>query len=450
MADPGTAGTQSDGSFEVTHRMVLGLALPVTLGFLTIPLLGVTDTAVAGRLGDPSALAGLAIGAVLFDLIFGSFNFLRASTTALVAQAWGREDRAEQEAVFWRALATAVVCGIIIILTAGPLLTMGLWIMAPDAATASATTHWFLIRALSVPAGLANFAIFGYLLGRAQARIGLFLQILINAVNIVLTVLLGLKLGYGIEGIAWATVTAEVIGAATGLLVVIRPFLVRNPLRIAGTFAAAKLRALFVLNADILIRTFVLIGAFFILTRIGAGFGPVTLAANAVLMNFFMISGFWLDGLANAAETIIGRSIGAKFRPAFERGVWLTGLWSAILAALLTLVFFAIGSPLIDFLTTVPEVRASASEHLPWAALTAVCGFLAFHMDGVFIGATWSHAMRNRMLMAFAGYCLALAALVPAFGNHGLWASLNIFLALRGLLLLQRLPGLRNGLFGAR
>ena len=183
------------------------------------------------------------------------------------------------------------------------------------------------------------------------------------------------------------------------------------------------------------------------MTRIGAGFGPVTLAANAVLMNFFMVAGFWLDGLANAAETIIGRSIGAHHKPAFERGVWLTGIWSAVLAALTTLVFLAIGNPLINFLTTVPEVRAEAYAHLPWAALTALSGFLAFHMDGVYIGATWSHAMRNRMLMAFAGYCLALAVLVPAFGNHGLWASLNVFLVLRGIFLLMRLPALKAGAF---
>lgn len=442
------AEARVDG-FEVTHRQVLGLALPMTLGFLTIPLLGITDTAVAGRLGDPSMLAGLAIGAVLFDLIFGSFNFLRASTTALVAQAWGREDRAEQEAVFWRALATALVCGIVIVALAGPLLGLGLWAMGPDAATAAATSRWFQIRVISVPAGLANFAILGYLLGRGQARMGLLLQVMISSVNIVLTILFGLTLGFGIGGIAWATVASEVIGAAAGLAIVLRHFRERNPLRVTGTFAAHKLRALFTLNADILIRTFVLIGAFFVLTRIGAGFGPVTLAANAVLMNFFMVGGFWLDGLANAAETIVGRSIGARYRPAFERGVWLTGVWSAALAALTTLFFLAIGNPAIDFLTTVPGVRAVAYVHLPWAALTALAGFLAFHMDGVFIGATWSHAMRNRMLMAFAGYCLALAVLVPAFGNHGLWASLNVFLVLRGLLLLQRLPGLRDGMFGA-
>lgn len=441
------AQARSEGGFEVTHRMVLGLALPMTFGFLTVPLLGITDTAVAGRLGNPSVLAGLAIGAVLFDLIFGSFNFLRASTTALVAQAWGREDRAEQEAVFWRALATAMACGVVIVLFSRLLLGLGLWLMSPDATTAAATSHWFMIRILSVPAGLTNFAILGYLLGRGQARMGLFLQVLINAINIVLTVFLGLTLGYGIEGIAWATVTAEVLGAFVGLLVVLRSFRERNPLRVPGTFATAKLRALFVLNADILIRTFVLIGAFFILTRIGTSFGPVTLAANAVLMNFFMVGGFWLDGLANAAEAIVGRSVGAGYRPSFERGVWLTGIWSAVLAAFTTLAFLAIGNPLIDFLTTVPEVRVEAYSHLPWAALTALSGFLAFHMDGVFIGATWSHAMRNRMLMAFAGYCLALAVLVPAFGNHGLWASLNVFLVLRGLLLLQRLPALKAGAF---
>lgn len=442
------AGARPAEAFTVTHRMVLGLALPMTLGFLTVPLLGITDTAVAGRLGDPAMLAGLAIGAVLFDLLFGSFNFLRASTTALVAQAWGREDHAEQDAVFWRALSTAVVCGIGIVALSRPLLGLGLGVMAPDTATAAATSHWFLIRVLSVPAGLANFAILGYLLGRGQARMGLLLQVLINAINIMLTVLLGLTLGFGIEGIAWATVTAEIAGMMAGLLVVVGAFRSRNPFRVPGMFTAAKLRKLFALNADILIRTFVLIGAFVILTRIGAGFGPVTLAANAVLMNFFMVAGFWLDGLANAAETIIGRSIGAGWRPSFERGVWLTGLWSAVLALFTTLVFLAIGNPLIDFLTTVPEVRTEAYSHLPWAALTALSGFLAFHMDGVFIGATWSHAMRNRMLMAFAGYCLALAALVPAFGNHGLWAALNIFLLLRGLLLLQRLPALRDGMFG--
>ncbi|MBL0371851.1 MATE family efflux transporter [Rhizobium sp. KVB221] len=438
---------RSSGAFEVTHRMVLGLALPMTFGFLTIPLLGITDTGVAGRLGDPAILAGLAIGSVLFDLIFATFNFLRASTTALVAQAWGRGDREEQEAVFWRALLLSLALGLGVAALSPFLLKAGLLLMAPEESAADATSHWFTIRVLSAPAGLANYAILGFLLGRGQARIGLLLQALINGINIVLSIFLGLTLQWGISGIAFATITGETIGALAGLAIILARFRHRNPLAVAGLLDRQRLMQLFSLNTDIMIRSFVLLAAFFLMTRIGTGFGPVTLAANAVLMNFFMIAGFWLDGLANAAETIIGRSIGAHWRPAFDRGLKLTGYWSLVLAIFTTLGLLAIGRPAIDFLTTVESVRVVAYDHLGWAAITAVSGCLAFLMDGVFIGATWSHAMRNRMILAFAGYCVALAVLVPLAGNTGLWISLNVFLILRGILLAVRVPALRDQIF---
>ena len=439
--------TRPPGAFDVTHRMVLAIALPMTIGFLTTPLLGITDTAVAGRLGDADILAGLAIGAVLFDLIFATCNFVRASTTALVAQAWGRNDSHEQEEVFWRALVTALALGFLILLLSPLLLKIGLAVMAPAEGAARATTHWFMIRLVSGPAALANYAILGFLLGRGQSRMGLFLQALINGTNIVLSITLGLWLEGGIAGIAWATVIGEVLGVIVGLYVVLRGFSIRNPWGRPEIFESRKLKSLFALNGDIMIRSFVLIGAFVLMTRIGSDFGPETLAANAVLMNFFMVAGFWLDGLANAAETIVGRSIGARFRPAFDRGIWLSGFWSLVLAGLTTLFFLLLGRPIIDFLTTVPEVRAIAYTHLPLAALTAVAGFLAFHMDGVYIGATWSHEMRNRMLFAFIGYVAALAVLVPAYGNHGLWLSLDLFLLFRGLFLVQRLPALRRQIF---
>jgi putative MATE family efflux protein len=435
------------GAFDVTHRMVLGLALPMTFGFLTIPLLGLTSTAVAGRLGDADILAGLSIGAVLFDLIFATCNFLRASTTALVAQAWGRGERDEQEAVFWRALLLAVVLGVAIVLVSPLLLRLGLIVMAPDAGAAAATRHWFKFRILSGPAALANYAILGFLLGSGRARTGLLLQALINGTNIVLCIVLGLVMKGGIGGIALATVTGETIGALAGLVIILAGFRRRNPLGVADLFDAGKLRRLFSLNGDIMIRSFVLLAAFLLMTRIGSGLGPVTLAANAVLMNFFMIAGFWLDGLANAAETIIGRSIGADWQPAFDRGLKLTLLWSMVLAALTALAVFAVGHPAIDFLTTSAPVRASAYQQLPWAALTALTGCLAFLMDGVFIGATWSHAMRNRMIVSFIGFVVALAVLVPVAGNGGLWISLNLFLLLRGLTLAMALPRLRGQIF---
>jgi putative MATE family efflux protein len=437
------------GGFDVTHRMVLGLALPMTLGFLTTPLLGITDTAVAGRLGDADALAGLAIGAVLFDLIFASFNFLRASTTALTAQAWGRGETAEQEAVFWRALLSALAIGAAIMLAGPLLLKLGIMLMNPTEGAARATGEWFSLRILSGPATLANYAILGFLLGQGRSKTGLLLQALINGVNIALSVLFGLVLHGGIAGIAWATVTGEVAGMIAGLVIVLRGFSARDPRRIAGLLERAKLARLFSLNADIMIRSFVLLGAFFLMTRIGAQFGAETLAANAVLMNFFMVAGFWLDGLANAAETIIGRSLGAGYRPAFDRGLRLTGYWSLSLAILTSLVLALAGRPIIDFLTTSEPVRAIAYQHLPWAAITAISGCLAFLMDGVFIGAAWSKAMRNRMLLSFAGFGLCLWSLVPVAGNTGLWLSLNLFLFLRGVLLAVAVPKLRSQSFRA-
>jgi MATE family multidrug resistance protein len=402
---------------------------------MTTPLLGLTNTAVVGHMGDPEALAGLAIGAMLFDLIMGSFNFLRASTTGLTAQAYGRRDQHEQQAVFWRALISALGCGLALLFLSPLLIAAGLRLMGAEGAIAEATSTYFSIRILAAPAALANYATLGFVLGRGQGNVGLLLQAIINGINILLSIYLGLSLGWGVAGVAWGTMAGETAGALAGLFIVLRGFgKAERPAR-AEIFSRHRLAELFALNRDILIRTFVLIGAFTIMTRIGTSFGAVTLAANAVLMNFFLLSGYYLDGLANAAEQITGRAVGARYRPAFDRGLKLTIFWSFGLAALASAFFFFAGPWLISVLTTSPEVRQAAETYLPWAAVTGLTGALAFLMDGVFIGATWSVDMRNRMLMSFAGYLLMLAVFVPLFGNHGLWLAMNAFLLFRGFFL---------------
>lgn len=437
------------GPFHVTHRLILAIALPMTLGFLTTPLLGLVDTAVVGRMGQATLLAGLAVGAIIFDLIFTTFNFLRAATTGLVAQAYGRGDRREQQAVFWRSLVIALTAGVAIIALSPLLLAVGLWLMDPPAEVAAVTRTYFLCRMLSAPAALANYAILGFVLGRGQGATGLLLQALINGVNIVLSILLGLVLGWGVLGVATATVTGEVIGAMAGFAIVYSRFDRKDAPNWAMIFDRERLRPLFGLNRDIMIRSFVLVAAFALMTRIGTAFGPVTLAANAVLMTVFLVAGYYLDGLANAAEQLIGRSIGAHYRPAFDRALKLTMAWSLGLAVVTTVALLLFGHGLVDLLTTAPDVRAVAYAYLPWAALTAITGALAFLMDGVFIGATWSRDMRNMMLAALAGYVAALAILVPAFGNHGLWAGLNLFLLMRGLFLLGRIPAKAGQTFRA-
>ncbi|HXV30825.1 MAG TPA: MATE family efflux transporter [Sinorhizobium sp.] len=445
----GDGDASEAGPFHVTNRLIFAIALPMTLGFLTTPLLGLVDTAVVGRLGRAELLAGLAVGAVMFDLIFTTFNFLRAATTGLVAQAYGRGDRREQQAVFWRSLTIALVSGGAVVLLAPLLLAAGLWLMAPGPEVAAVTSTYFLYRILSGPAALANYAILGFVLGRGEGSIGLLLQTVINGTNIVLSILLGLVLGWGVAGVAIGTVVGEVIGAIAGLAIVYGRFDRRDAPAWSTIFAGDRLKALFGLNSDIMIRSFVLLAAFTLMTRIGTSLGPVTLAANAVLMNIFLVAGYYLDGLANAAEQLTGRAIGAAYRPAFDRVLRMTGSWALGLAAVTTIVFLAFGDALVDLLTTAPDVREIAYRFMPWAALTALTGALAFLMDGVFIGATWSRDMRNMMLAAFLGYGVALAVLVPLFGNHGLWAGLNLFLLMRGLLLLMLVPGRATQTFRA-
>lgn len=424
---------------EVSHRSVLAIAVPMTLGFVTTPLLGLTDTAVVGRSGDAAQLAGLAIAAALFDLLFASLNFLRASTTALVAQAQGRGETTELFAVFWRSIVLSGGFGLIILIASPAIVGFGPVMMGADGGVQAAAATYIGIRILAAPVTLSNFTLLGFVLGRGMGSVGLALQILLNGVNIAMSILLGITFGFGIAGVAWGTVIGEVVAMLAGFAFIFWRYGPAAVPHVSMVTDRAKLMALFRLNRDILIRTFSLITAFTVMTRIGAGFGAVTLAANAVLMNFFMIASFYLDGMATAAEQITGETIGAKQRTAFERAVKLTGLWSFGLA-LASLAFFLIfGNAIIGFITTAGDVRSVAETYLVYAALTALTGALAFHMDGVFIGATWSSEMRNMMLVALAGYLASVAVLVPLFSNHGLWIALNVFLGLRGVLLLARL-----------
>jgi MATE family multidrug resistance protein len=437
-----------DRSFRVTHRLVLSIAVPMTLGFVSTPLLGLTDTAVVGQTGIAADLAGIGIAAVLFDFIFSFTGFFRTSTTALTAQAYGRMDAEEERAVFFRAAGTSLVAGILLLLLASPILTAGLAILSPEPAAASVTAAYFAIRILSAPARLINDCLLGFVLGRGRAGVGLFLQTLLNGINILLSITLGLWLGLGVTGVAWATVTAEVVTALAGLGFALSGFRRAGRPDWRAVFALHKLKALFAVNRDIMIRTLLLTGSFLIMARIGAELGTVTLAANGILMNFFMVTAFFLDGMAAAAEQICGRSLGAGDRQAFRDAVRLTLVWSLGLSALLALATLLVGHHVVAFLTSAADVRAEAGIYLVWMALTAMTGALAFQMDGVFMGTAWSAEMRNMMLLSFIAYLAAVFTLPNWFGNHGLWAALNLFLLMRGITLALILPGKARRMFG--
>jgi putative MATE family efflux protein len=345
----------------------------------------------------------------------------------------GREDEREEQATFWRALVLALVAGLMMILLA-PVVVYGAgWFFAPELAVFEAFAVYVGIRILAAPLSLMNYAILGYVLGRGEGTLGLVLQFVLNGANIALSILFGLVMGWGLVGVAWGTVCGELLGAAVGMAILLRRFAGTGFVSRARVFDLPSIGAMLTLNRDIMIRTFVLIGAFALLTRQGAQYGTVTLAANAVLMNFFLVAGFFLDGFAAAAEQLAGRAVGARNDVAFHRTVRLTAIWGFGLAIVTTTAFFLAGEQVINLMTTAPGVRELAGVYLVWAVLTPLSGVLAFQMDGVFIGATWSRDMRNMMLLSFALYLAALLSLGTLFGNHGLWAALHIFLLARGI-----------------
>ncbi|MEP4291624.1 MAG: MATE family efflux transporter [Rhizobiaceae bacterium] len=427
-------------AFEVTHRSVIAIAWPTTLAYLSTPLLGLIDTGVVGRLGDPALLGGLAVGAILFDIIFTTFNFLRSSTTGLVAQALGAGRDEEQRVVLIRSLILSAVMGLTVLLMAPLVSTVGLWAMDVPEAVEQATLTYFTIRVLAAPLTLINYSVLGWMLGLGQARLGLALQFVLNGSNILLSILLGLVWGWGIEGVAWATVIAEGLAACVGLTIAWRRLAGHGRLVWPTIFERAALMRLLGVNRDIMIRSFCLLFAFAFFTAHGAKFGEVTLAANAVLMNFFLIAGYFLDGFATAAEQLAGKAVGARHRPAFNSAVRLTLIWGYALSLLASMVFWIGGPVVIDLLTTNAAVQSAAREYLIWAALTALIGVMAFQMDGVYIGATWSADMRNMMLLSLVAFLLTWWIATPILQNHGLWLALEVFLGIRGLTLYARLP----------
>lgn len=433
--------------FEVTNRSVFAIALPMTLAYMTTPLIGIVDTIVVGRFANAALLGGLASGAIAFSIVLATFNFLRSGSTGLVAQAIGAGDTREEKLLLLRFLSLAMIAGFLLLI-ASPLINRAcLYFMKPAADVAAAMSTYLVIRFLSAPAALSNYAILGYVLGRGEGQAALMLQVVLNGMNILLSVYLGLVLDWGIAGVAWGTVGGETAALMVGLFIVSRRLSLRTLPSMEQIIDLTAVRRMGEINGDIMIRTFSLLAAFAVFTRQGAQIGTAQLAANAVLINFFMLAGYVLDGFATAAEQLIGRAVGALYLPAFDRILKLTAGWGFAMAILMAALFWGFGPWLVALMTASPDTRTLAGEFLPWAALTPVTGVLAFQMDGVFIGATWSRDMRNMMVVSLAAFLAVLPLLVTQFGNHGLWAAFHIFLVVRGFSLLAFVPFRRRRYF---
>lgn len=432
-------------AFDVRFKHVLAIAVPMTLAHISTPLIGLTDTAVIGQLGSAVLIGAVALGALLFDFVGTTFNFLRMGTTALVAQAVGAGEKAAEALTLWRALLLAFVGGVAVIALQVPMAELFLLAIGAGEAVDETMRRYFAVRVWGVPLMLMNYAILGWLLGLGRAGTGLLLQTLLAVVNILGSLGLVLGLGFGVEGVAAASVLAEGAALVAGGAVVWRARLPAPRRR--AVLEPAGLKRMLGVNGDIFIRSVLLMATFAFFTAAGARLGAVTLAANAILMNLFLVSAYVLDGLATAAEQLGGRAVGARHRPAFERTVSLTLLAGILVSAALTATALALQDPFLAVMTSAADVRAEGATYYAWAALTPVAGMIAFVMDGLFIGATWTKTMRNMMIASSAGFVILWALLTPSLGNHGLWLALLGYLVLRGLSLWALVPSLTRATF---
>jgi MATE family multidrug resistance protein len=414
---------------------------------LTTPLIGIVSTTAIGRLGDATLLGGVAMASVIFDCLFWLFAFLRMSTVAFTAQSLGSGESHETRAILVRGLIVAALAGAGLIVLQIPLAAILLAAMGGSDGVSRAAKTYFTIRIWSAPLALANYVVLGWLIGQARATLALAVQIAINAINMAATVLLVLIADFGIAGAAIAALTAEAAGLLIGILIAHHLSQDHLPLTRATLFDRKKLMRMLTVNRDIMIRTAALIAAFLFFTAQGARAGDVTLAANAVLNNFLLISAFFLDGLANAAEQLCGRAYGARDRDEFSGAVRLVVFWGFGFALAVTAVFALFGPALIDLMTASPDVRRIARDFLLFVVASPALAVFAFAFDGVYIGATWARDMRNLMVASLAIFLAAWFAL-RSFGNAGLWAALLVHYAARGGLEAWRYPALLRKSFG--
>jgi len=429
-------------SESARHHRVWRLAAPNILANLTIPLLGAVDAAVIGHMGA-AEIGAVTVGATVFSFVYWGFSFLRMGTTGFAAQAHGAGDKVELLAVFGRAGLLGVGFGIMLVALQWPLIEAALLLIAPSDAVTPLTRDYLVMRIWAAPAALVNLAVLGWLMGRQRMVAALMLQLLINGANIGLDVALAVWLGMGVAGVGLATAIAQIVGLIAGVWVIAREArTIGAPWPWSTILDWHRLVAMMLISRDIFIRTLCITGAFALFTAIGARFGDVILAVNGVLMLLQAFLAYGLDGFAHAAEALVGQAVGARDRLGFSAAVRISTFWAALVALAYGVVYWLLGPLFVDLITSVPEVRATAREYLPWAVVSPLVSIWSYQLDGIFIGATRGRAMRNAAVMALATYLIALIALVPTWQNHGLWLAIMVLMVARAVWLGAHYPRL--------
>ena len=429
------------------NRVVLRIAGPIILANLSVPLLGFVDTAVMGHLPQAYYLGAVAIGATIIQFVYWGFGFLRMGTTGLTAQAYGAKQKTVVLQTFQRAALLALFMGLIIWLLKSQIIDLSLYLFVASEKTENLSSVYFNIRVWSAPAALLNYCLIGWFIGIQKTRIILILQISMNIINIILDLFFVIGLNWGVEGVALASVLAEVSAAILGLYFYLkkegREGIVIDCVRL---FNAKELKRMVAINLNIFIRTFCLIFAFAYFTAEAAKYGDIVLAANAILLQFIHLLSFGLDGFAQAAEALVGGALGEQNKKKYRMAVKATMTWAFCISITCSLSYWIFGGLIIDLFTNNEDVRLIANDAIIWVIIIPLVAIWPYMLDGIFIGATRTRDMRNGMVLALIIFISFSILLIPGRGYDGLWISLIIFMGARGLTLAVSYPKIEKDL----
>ena len=418
---------------NLRDRQILLLAVPSIVSNITVPLLGMIDVAIVGHMGSPVYIGAVAVGSMIFNLVYWLFGFLRMGTSGMTAQAYGRRDLLEVARTLVRSALVALSIALLLIVFQVPLRWLMFWLIGPTADVIPFATTYFGIVIWGAPASLGLFSLMGWYIGMQNTRIPMFVSIMQNVVNIVASLLLVYGLGMKIEGVAFGTVIAQYAGllVAVGLLAKYYWRVIRGRWNKMG--GQWRVAAFYKTNRDIFLRTLCLVTVNLYFTAAGARSGAVVLSVNTVLLQLYLLFSYFMDGFAYAGEAMSGRFYGPQNRQAFDETLRHLFGWMAVVTVSYPLLYIAGGMQIVSLLTDEPQVRTLAREYIWWAWLIPAAGAVAFIWDGIFIGLTATRGMLVStfisMLTFFAIYCLTMGTL----GNHGLWLAQVVYLAMRGM-----------------
>lgn len=417
-------------------RQILQIALPSIVSNITVPLLGLIDVAIVGHLGSPAYIGAIAVGGMLFNIIYWIFGFLRMGTSGMTSQAFGKRDLTEVVCLLMRSVGIGLAVAFCLIALQIPIRQGAFLLIHPTDEVRILATLYFHICIWGAPAMLGLYGLTGWFIGMQNSRIPMYIAITQNIVNIIASLSLVYLCGMKVEGVALGTLIAQYAGLFMGLALWWKHYgkLKRFLKGGKNIWQKEAMYRFFQVNRDIFLRTLCLVAVTLFFTSAGASQGEIILAVNTLLMQLFTLFSYVMDGFAYAGEALSGRYIGARNREAFTDTVRHLFGWGVVMAVFFTLVYALGGNAFLGLLTDDKEVIAAADTYFYWALAVPAVGIAAFIWDGIFIGATATRGMLLSMATAVASFFVLYYGLHPVLANHALWLAFLTYLLMRGVM----------------